>query len=79
MVVVVAVALSQFRHARTQGRQAFPGMLGVVAIVTLSLLAGILATLLVGKAFGYVGGALAFVVLVATKRRQTPRRTAVGG
>src|SRR5262249_34996793 len=44
-VVVVAVAFTQLRQAGRRGKQLFPGALGIVTIVILSLLTGILAML----------------------------------
>jgi ribose/xylose/arabinose/galactoside ABC-type transport system permease subunit len=60
IVVVIAVAFSQFRQAVDGGKQAFPGLLGLVAVLTLSLLGGVLATLMTGKG---IGAAAAVVVL----------------
>jgi ribose/xylose/arabinose/galactoside ABC-type transport system permease subunit len=44
-VVVLAVALTQLRQAGRQGKQFFPGPLGLVTILNLALLAGVLAAL----------------------------------
>jgi ribose/xylose/arabinose/galactoside ABC-type transport system permease subunit len=73
IVVVVAVAFSQLREAGRRGKQFFPGALGWVAIVTLGLLAGTLATLVVDKRAGALAGALATALLVTVKHWQ--RRT----
>jgi ribose/xylose/arabinose/galactoside ABC-type transport system permease subunit len=53
VVVVVAVAFSQLRRARGR-RQVFPGVQGAVAVLTLSLLAAILAMLLTEQVARYV-------------------------
>jgi hypothetical protein len=74
IVVVIAVAFSQFRQAVGGGREAFPGALGVVALVTLALLAGVLATLLAGRGVGAAAGTTALVLLVAWKVWQAARR-----
>ncbi len=66
-VVVVAVALTQLRLAGRRGKQFFPGALGAVTIINLSLLAGVLAMLFSqGTAGGgrWTAGITALVVLV---------------
>jgi hypothetical protein len=67
IVVVVAVTFSQLRGARGRQVRFFPGALGWVAAVTLALLAGILVTLLAGKAPGATSGGIALLLLVGTK------------
>ena len=67
IVVVIAVAFSQFRQSGHQGKSAFPGALGVVALVSLALLAGVLTTLLAGRQAGMVAAPLALVILGAVK------------
>lgn len=72
-VVVVAVALTQLRQARRQGKHFLPGALGWVTILNLAILAGVLVlvlrptssgqpTLLAGSVAG-----LTLVVLIAAK------------
>jgi ribose/xylose/arabinose/galactoside ABC-type transport system permease subunit len=66
-VVVVAVAVTQLRQAGRRGKQFFPGALGAVTIVILSLLAGVLAMLFSKGTAGtgrWTGGVTALVVLV---------------
>jgi len=66
-VVVVAVAFTQLRQAARQGKRFFPGWLGITAIVTLALLAGVLAMLFVEKTTGggnKIGGIVAVAALV---------------
>jgi ribose/xylose/arabinose/galactoside ABC-type transport system permease subunit len=66
-VVVVAVALTQLREAGRRGKQFFPGALGAVTVVILSLLAGVMAMLFTGSAIGtgrWIGGLTGVVTLV---------------
>jgi ribose/xylose/arabinose/galactoside ABC-type transport system permease subunit len=66
-VVVIAVAFTQLRAAARQGKRFFPGALGIVTILNLSLLAGVLAALL-GEKTGLdgrtLGGLTGLVTLV---------------
>jgi ribose/xylose/arabinose/galactoside ABC-type transport system permease subunit len=62
-VVVVAVAVTQFRQVRRSGRRFFGGILGVVTIVNLTLLAGALAAL-VGQRGSFGPGKLSAIVMV---------------
>lgn len=70
IVVVFAVALSQFREAAAVGRRFFVGALGLVAIVTLSAVAGAVAMLfsdsagMNSKLVGTATGVLTLVVLI---------------
>lgn len=70
IVVVFAVALSQFREAAAVGRRFFVGALGLVAIVTLSAVAGAVAMLfsdsagMNSKLAGTATGVLTLVVLI---------------
>ncbi|MBM3999006.1 MAG: ABC transporter permease [Planctomycetes bacterium] len=57
VVVVIAVAFSQWRTAAGRGRQAFPGVMGGVAVVTLGLLAAVLAMLMTEQIARFVPGA----------------------
>ncbi|GIW94529.1 MAG: hypothetical protein KatS3mg110_2570 [Pirellulaceae bacterium] len=57
VVVVIAVAFSQFRRGVRQGRQIFPGAMGVFALVALSLLAAVLAMLMAEQMARFVPGA----------------------
>ena len=75
IVVVVAVAFSQLREAGRQGKQFFPGALGWVAIVTLSLLAATLTALVAEKTAGTIAGSAALGLLLLVKlwqRRPMP-------
>jgi len=67
LVLVIAAAFSQFRQKGTGGRQAFGGLLGSFAIVSLSLLAGTLTALLAGKNAGIAAGLAGIVLLSAIK------------
>lgn len=57
VVVVIAVAFSQLRQVTRRGGKAFPGVLGGVAVFTLSLLATVLAMLMTEQVARYVPGA----------------------
>jgi ribose/xylose/arabinose/galactoside ABC-type transport system permease subunit len=70
IVVVVAVAFSQLRGARGHRSRFFPGALGWVAAVTLSLLTGLLLMLVVGKVPGITGGFVALAMLCGIKLRE---------
>jgi ribose/xylose/arabinose/galactoside ABC-type transport system permease subunit len=73
VVVVVAVAFTQLRQAGRQGKQFFSGALGLVMIVTLSLLLGVLAMVFGqnleagGNTIGGIVGAVALVLLIAAR------------
>jgi len=67
VVVVVAVAFSQFRQAVQQGKDAFPGLLGGVTVVTLSLFAALLTSLTTGRSAGTVAGLLTLIALGVVK------------
>jgi ribose/xylose/arabinose/galactoside ABC-type transport system permease subunit len=72
-VVVIAVALTQLRQASRVGKRFFPGALGWVTIVNLSILAGILAlvmsptTALNPNILGGVVGGITLVVLLLAR------------
>jgi len=66
-VVVIAVAFTQLFQARRQGKQFFPGALGWVTILNLTLLAGVLAMVMnpsTAISSRAMGGAVAAFVLV---------------
>ncbi|MCZ6793960.1 MAG: ABC transporter permease [Planctomycetota bacterium] len=67
IVVVVAVAFSKFREAAGRGQEAFPGLLGIVAVVALTSVAGVLVTLLAGLRAGQVSAVVALIVLGSVK------------
>ncbi len=67
IAVVVAVTFSQLRRAGGRRVQIFPGNLGWVAAVNLSLIAGILLALLAGRKPCVVGAVLVLVMLCTTK------------
>ncbi|HLN29583.1 MAG TPA: ABC transporter permease [Gemmataceae bacterium] len=56
-VVVVAVAFTQLRRARRRGKRFFPGSLGIVSILALSMLIGVLA-MLFGQKLAWGGNAV---------------------
>jgi ribose/xylose/arabinose/galactoside ABC-type transport system permease subunit len=66
-VVVVAVAFTQLREAGRRGKQFFPGALGAITIVLLSLLAGVMALLFTQETgsrwIGIVAALAALIVL----------------
>jgi ribose/xylose/arabinose/galactoside ABC-type transport system permease subunit len=67
IVVVVAVALTKFRAGAARGRETFSGLLGVVAIIGLSLFAATLLTLVAGTTAGAIAGPVAFVALIGLR------------
>jgi ribose/xylose/arabinose/galactoside ABC-type transport system permease subunit len=82
-VVVIAVAVTQFRQARRSGTRFFGGSLGVITIVNLTLLAGACGALVgqrvaVGsvKLVSAVAMAAALAILVGTRFLEGRRRRA---
>lgn len=72
VLVVLAVAFNELRQsARGTGKQFFPGTLGILAIGILTVLAGSLATMMLGKTSGLVVLVTALVVLVARRAAET--------
>jgi ribose/xylose/arabinose/galactoside ABC-type transport system permease subunit len=67
IVVVMAVAFSQWRAGGQRGKQFFSGPLGSLAIVALGLLAGTLVTLMAEKKAGMAAGGAAWVLLIGAK------------
>jgi ribose transport system permease protein len=67
IVVVLAVAFSQWRAGGSGGKQFFVGAIGSVAIATLGLLAGTLVSLLADKRAGPVVAVAAWVLLTLAK------------
>jgi ribose/xylose/arabinose/galactoside ABC-type transport system permease subunit len=82
LVVVTAVAFSQFRRARAGGRELFAGALGSVTLLALALVAGLLASLMAAPAAGYVAAPTVLALLAAVKvienRRRKAQRVAAG-
>jgi ribose/xylose/arabinose/galactoside ABC-type transport system permease subunit len=80
-LVVLAVAFNELRRAgRGSGKQFFAGALGALAIVVLSLLAGLLAAIVAGRTAGAIVLVGSLVMLAAwrfTEARLAARR--VGG
>lgn len=71
-VVVVAVAFTQLRQARQSGKQFFPGLLGLVTVINLSILAGVMALVMIPTTAGNpkvlggsVGGLTLGILLLA--------------
>jgi ribose/xylose/arabinose/galactoside ABC-type transport system permease subunit len=80
-LVVLAVAFNELRRARRgTGKQFFPGALGAAAIVILSLGAGLLSTIMVGRNAGAAMLVCSLVALsaVAVGERRAARRRAAG-
>jgi hypothetical protein len=79
-LVVLAVAFNELRQARRgAGKQFFPGILGATAIGILSLLAGVLITIMVGKHAGlavFLMSLLGLGLIGLVERRAAARRTA---
>ncbi|HTU24648.1 MAG TPA: ABC transporter permease [Pirellulales bacterium] len=76
IVVVMAVAFSQWRASGQRGKQFFTGALGSLAIVTLGLIAGTLVTLMADWRAGSATAAVTWVVLICAKIWEN--RVAVG-
>jgi ribose/xylose/arabinose/galactoside ABC-type transport system permease subunit len=72
-LVVVAVAFAQFQKGAGSNRQLFPGIMGGVALITLTLLATILTYLMVNQTAGYTAGTIALLALGGTKLMQSTR------
>lgn len=67
-LVVLAVAFNELRAAGSRRqKQFFPGALGSMAVGILSLLVGIVTTLMAGARAGTVSGVVTFAVLVVLK------------
>lgn len=73
MLVVVAVAISQLRQAGQMRKQFFPGALGIVAGITLALLAALVGTLLGRPSYGVVAGMVALGLAAAVKTWEARR------
>ena len=73
IVVVCAVALTEFRRAGQSDRQFFPGMLGWFAALTLGIVAGLLATLVGQPRAGLTAGLAVTAVLFVLKFVQDRR------
>ena len=75
VLVVLAVAFNELRRSgRGTGKQFFPGMLGILAIGILTVMAGALAAMMLGKTTGLVVLVVALAVLIS--RRAAESRTA---
>jgi hypothetical protein len=80
-LVVLAVAFNELRRAgRGTGKRFFPGALGAMAIGILSLLAGGLTTIAVGKNAGAaaLGLSLVGLILIALAERRAHARRITG-
>jgi ribose/xylose/arabinose/galactoside ABC-type transport system permease subunit len=75
LVVVTAVAFSQFGRVRGGSRELFAGALGGVTVVTLALVAGALAALMSVPAAGYFTAPSVLVLLAAVKLAEHRRRS----
>ncbi len=73
LVVVVAVAFSKFRDGAKRESEVFPGALGIVAIVTLTLLGGTLTTLMAGRGVG-AGITIAVILVLGAAKLLEGRR-----
>ena len=76
-LVVLAVAFNELRRSAGGTRKEFfPGMLGIAAIGILALLAGALATIMVGRGWGATAFVVALVglglVRIAERRAARP-------
>ena len=77
IVVVVAVAVSQIRTHGAQRKQFFPGLLGLVIIPTLTVLTGLLATLMAGQGAGLAATVTALGFMLGVKVLETRASRAV--
>jgi ribose/xylose/arabinose/galactoside ABC-type transport system permease subunit len=75
-LVVLAVAFNELRGARATSKQFFPGVLGATTIGILAVLAGMLATIIVGRNAGAAVFACSLVALAIVTLAQ---RRAGGG
>jgi ribose/xylose/arabinose/galactoside ABC-type transport system permease subunit len=77
-LVVLAVAFNELRQARAgSGKQFFPGLLGMISIGVLALLAGLLATIMLGKHAGITTLAVSlfgFAAIALVQHRAARRR-----
>jgi hypothetical protein len=82
LVVVTAVAFSQFRRSRAGSRELFAGALGSMTLLVLALITGLLASLMAAPEAGYVAAPAVLALLVAVKviesRRRKAQRVAAG-
>jgi ribose/xylose/arabinose/galactoside ABC-type transport system permease subunit len=84
VVVVAAVAFTQLRQASRQGKQVFPGGLGIVSVFNLALFAGIVTWLMSkptsGLTYGMGVGIASLIALGAIKilEQQRDRRRKAG-
>ncbi len=74
LVVVIAVAFSKFRATASREGEVFPGALGIVSIVTLTLLGGTLITLLAGRGWGVSAATVTLIVLGMVKVLEVRRK-----
>ncbi|MBS0209080.1 MAG: ABC transporter permease [Planctomycetes bacterium] len=74
VVVVLAVAASQLREAGALRKQFFAGPLGAVAVLLLSLLAGLLGALIGGRNVGIASLSAALVLLIACRVLESKKR-----
>ncbi len=74
LVVVVAVALGKFREGARRGTEVFPGALGIVSIITLTLLSATLTTLMAGRGVGIGVGVAAVLLLGVVKLMEVRRK-----
>ncbi len=70
ILVVLAVAMSQFRQTSGQRREMLPDALGWVMIPTLALLGGAISTFLIGPRWGLAVAAILASGLLGTKVRE---------
>jgi ribose/xylose/arabinose/galactoside ABC-type transport system permease subunit len=80
VIVVAAVAFTQLRQAGREGKQVFPGGLGVVSVINLALFVGVLAWLLSSRGYGIGIGVATLIALgaILVLERQRDRRRKAG-
>ncbi len=73
MLVVLAVAISQFKGGQSQRRRYFAGAQGLVVILTLALLFATLAGFVLGRASAVVAGAVMFTLMLTARQWEAYR------
>ena len=82
LLVVLAVAFNELRQSGGRRQEFFPGVLGLMTMLILTVGAGMMATLTISARAGWITAVLAAVVVIAVRvlesRRRTSDRTSSG-